>query len=100
MNSTSEALVNGVPLLVFPLRADQPHIARKIEELGAGHRLREQEPAAIRKAIDAVMADPALRQRSRELGRALLEAGGAKKAADILQDFGARRSSTHLAATG
>ncbi len=100
MNSVSESLVNGVPLLLAPLRADQPHISRRTEELGAGRRLLQRDAAGIRQAVDAAMADPSLRERSRELGRALLEAGGARRAADILQSFGARRSSVPLAAVG
>lgn len=100
MNSTTESLVNGVPLLLAPLRADQPYISRRLEELGAGRRILERDAAGIRKAIDAAMGDPALRERSRELGRALLEAGGARRAADLLQAFGARRASATLAATG
>ena len=100
MNSVSESLVNGVPLLLAPLRADQPHISRRTEELGAGRRLLQRDAAGIRQAVDAAMADPSLRERSRELGRALLEAGGARRAADLLRAFGARKSSAPLAAVG
>lgn len=35
MNSVSEALVCGVPMLVVPFMTDQPTNARRIEEIGA-----------------------------------------------------------------
>ncbi len=36
MNSTHEGIYNGVPLVVIPQSADQPVIARQVENLGAG----------------------------------------------------------------
>ncbi len=42
MNSTSEALYMGVPLLLFPLTAEQRAVARRVEELGAGIRLTDK----------------------------------------------------------
>lgn len=39
MNSVSEAIVHGVPMVVLPFFADQPTNARRIEELGLGRHL-------------------------------------------------------------
>ena len=36
MNSVSEALYYGVPLLVIPQSADQPWVAKRVAQLGAG----------------------------------------------------------------
>lgn len=36
MNSVSEALVSGTPMVVIPLVSDQPVNARCIEKLGVG----------------------------------------------------------------
>ncbi|WP_442789489.1 nucleotide disphospho-sugar-binding domain-containing protein [Paenibacillus sp. CAA11] len=36
MNSTSESLYYGVPLIVLPQSADQPIVARCVDEIGAG----------------------------------------------------------------
>ena len=36
MNSTHEGLYNGVPLIVIPQSADQPVIAKQVENIGAG----------------------------------------------------------------
>ena len=100
MNSTTEALCNGVPLLLFPQSADQPVIAGRIEELKVGHLLRERTPAQIRKAVDGVLADPGIRERCREVGRSFIESGGYKRGADILQAFGARMPRAAAAAPG
>ena len=42
MNSTHEGLYNGVPLVVIPQSADQPVIAKQVENLGAGVKLQMQ----------------------------------------------------------
>lgn len=41
MNSVSESLVYGTPMVVIPFIADQPVNARCVENLGAGKRLTE-----------------------------------------------------------
>lgn len=91
MNSTTEALCHAVPLLVVPQGADQPTIARRVEALGVGRQLRRHSPAQVRKAIDALMASPVVRERCREVRQSLLDAGGYRRAADILQSFAARQ---------
>lgn len=37
MNSSSEGLYFGVPLLVIPVMGDQPIVAKRIEELELGY---------------------------------------------------------------
>ena len=39
MNSVSEAMVSGVPMLVIPFVSDQPMNARQVEKLGLGNLL-------------------------------------------------------------
>src|ERR1700712_18314 len=36
MNSACESLVHGVPMVVYPQTADQPRVAARLEQLGAG----------------------------------------------------------------
>ena len=38
MNSSSEALYYGVPLVVIPVTGDQPFVAKRLTEVGAGNR--------------------------------------------------------------
>jgi len=91
MNSTSEAIWHEVPLLVFPQMADQFGIAKRVEELGLGRRLspRQQRPEPLRKAVDALMADPTVRERCKDIHRSFVEAGGTQRAVELLQAFGA-----------
>ncbi len=95
MNSTSEGLAHELPLLVVPQAADQFVIASRVESLGLGRQLRpwQRSPARLRKAVEALLADPAVRERCRNMRRSFLEAGGARRAVDILRDFAARSSS-------
>jgi MGT family glycosyltransferase len=47
------ALASGVPMVVLPLFADQPHNARRVAELGAGIAL-ERGPAGVAELTEAV----------------------------------------------
>jgi Erythromycin biosynthesis protein CIII-like, C-terminal domain len=62
-----EALSLGVPLVGIPIGGDQPYCATRIEELGLGRRISEDERDAptIRDAVRAVAGDPRYRARAR-----------------------------------
>jgi len=85
MNSTTESLVHGVPLVFAPQTADQPLVARRVAALGAGTVLRGHcpSPTAIADAVAQVRRSGA-RERAAELGRSLLACGGAAAAADAI----------------
>jgi MGT family glycosyltransferase len=71
--STLGALAAGLPLVVVPLFADQPENARRVAEVGAGLAVApnrdnaEATSAPLRGALEAVLADPSYRERSRAL---------------------------------
>ena len=85
MNSVSEALCAGTPLLVLPQTAEQAVNARRVAELGAGRVLFEDHPSAqtIRAEAEAVLASDAA-ARAAALGRTLA-APGPEAAADAVQ---------------
>jgi MGT family glycosyltransferase len=84
MNSTSESLGYGVPMLVFPQHGDQHLVAARVEELGAGVVLRppDVEPARLRAAVDLVLSEPRFRQGAGEIAESFRAAGGYRRAAD------------------
>ena len=62
-------LAAGVPLVILPLFADQPHNARRVAELGAGIAL-DGGPSAIpwlAESVRQVRADPAYRAAAAEI---------------------------------
>jgi MGT family glycosyltransferase len=85
-NTVCEALVAGVPLVVAPIRDDQPIVAGQVTSAGCGVRVRFDRADAprIRTAIDTVLDDPGYREAAARIGRSLRAAGGAVAAADHL----------------
>lgn len=84
MNSTSEALFYGVPLIVLPQMADQPMIARRIAEAGAGIHLEEQglTAANLRTAVAHVLTDPSFKEGCERIGDTFRAGGGYRRAVD------------------
>ncbi|MEK4099846.1 macrolide family glycosyltransferase [Bacillus sp. FSL E2-0195] len=89
MNSSSEALYYGVPLVVVPVTGDQPLVAKRIAEVGAGIRLDRKEltPELLREAVKKVMDDATFKEKSRKVGETLRDAGGYKKAIEEIEKF-------------
>jgi len=85
-NTVCEALLRGLPLVVSPIRDDQPVIARQVVDAGAGLFLRHGKatPAAAREAIERVLGSTALREGARRLAQQLQAAPGRAGAADAL----------------
>ena len=84
MNSVHEGLYYDVPLLLVPQQAEQTFVALRIQELGAGLRLTAETPAAIRQAAEHILSDAGFKQAASALGKALREAGGYQRAADLV----------------
>jgi MGT family glycosyltransferase len=89
MNSANEALYAGVPLLVVPQGADQPLVARRVVELGAGLSIRAQDVAedSVRALARRLLEDPRFRAGASTLRAAQHEAGGFLRAADELERY-------------
>ncbi|MEV5780882.1 glycosyltransferase [Streptomyces sp. NPDC052287] len=87
-NTVCEALWHGVPLVVAPIRDDQPIVAGQVVDAGAGVRLRfgRADAARIGAAVDAVL-DPARghRKAAEAVGESFRAAGGSASAADHLE---------------
>lgn len=84
MNSASEALYYGVPLVTRPLTPEEAGVANRAEQLGAGLRLQETTPDTIRRAVDAVADDTKYREAARRIGDDFRRCGGAEAAARVI----------------
>ncbi|MEV5571930.1 glycosyltransferase [Spirillospora sp. NPDC052269] len=88
-NTVSEALAHGLPLVVCPIRDDQPIIAGQVVAAGAGTRLRfgRVRPADLRAALAAVLDTPSFRAAAERVRDSFAAAGGAATAADHLEEL-------------
>ncbi|GAA2251296.1 glycosyltransferase [Kitasatospora cystarginea] len=95
-NTVCEALWHGVPLVVAPIRDDQPVVAAQVVAAGTGVRLRFGRTTAERlgQALDAVLDDPAYRAAAQRVGASFRAAGGATAAADHLERLAVERPLT------
>jgi MGT family glycosyltransferase len=86
-NTVCETLAHGLPLVLTPIRDDQPIIAQQVAGAGAGIRLRfgRLRAAELRDAIRAVLDEPGYRDAARRVADSFAQAGGAKSAADHLE---------------
>ena len=89
MNSISESVMYGVPMIVVPNTIEQAINAARIEKLQAGLYLDPGQltSAGIRRAAEMVLADPAMATGLRQIRRSFEEAGGVTRAADAIQGF-------------
>ncbi|MET7396053.1 glycosyltransferase [Dactylosporangium sp. NPDC005572] len=87
LNTVSEALVHGVPLLVAPIKGDQALNAAAVAAAGAGLRVSfdHTPPERLRAALLDLLAAPSYADAARELGAELTAGGGAEAAADHLE---------------
>ncbi|MCR8630948.1 macrolide family glycosyltransferase [Paenibacillus radicis (ex Xue et al. 2023)] len=89
MNSTSEGMYYGVPLIVLPQSADQPVVARRVAELGAGTHLNQEGLTAqdLREAAESVLKDASIPKQCVEIGDSFRAAGGYHRAVEEIFAF-------------
>lgn len=90
LNTVTEALAHGVPLVLAPIRHDQPITAAQVEAAGAGRRVdfARADPAEIRRAIEAVLDDPEPRAAAARVAEAFRRDGGLPAAVGRLEAVG------------
>lgn len=86
-NTVCETLAHGLPLVVAPIRDDQPVIARQVTDAGAGIRVHfgRVGPTELRNAITTVLDDVSYRAAAQRVQASFATAGGARTAADHLE---------------
>ncbi len=89
MNSVSESLHHGVPLVVVPQMGEQELVGRQVERLGAGVHLARQHvtAASLRAAVQRVSGERTFRDRAAWIGDSFRAAGGPGRGADAVVAF-------------
>ncbi|HEY4245019.1 MAG TPA: nucleotide disphospho-sugar-binding domain-containing protein [Kofleriaceae bacterium] len=86
-NTTCEALAHGLPLVIAPIKDDQPIVADQVVAAGAGLRVkfgRVQAPE-LRDAVHRVLHDSSFREAAGRIRDSFAAAGGAVTAAAELE---------------
>lgn len=86
MNSISEALVYGVPMVVIPFVSDQPVNARCIEKLGAGKKLDYSsiDSKLLRNTVFSILSNVEIRENMIKIQKLINDAPGNKGGAEII----------------
>ncbi|MGH9214320.1 MAG: glycosyltransferase [Acidimicrobiales bacterium] len=86
-NTVCEALAHGLPLVLAPIRDDQPIVADQVVQAGAGVRVKFGRvlPGDLGKAVRSVLDEPGYRAAAGEIKRSFDAAGGAPAAATQLE---------------
>ena len=102
LNTALESLTNGVPMVAIPIANDQPGVAARIDWTGTGEMvsLKRLSVSQLRGSIERVLTEDSYRANALSLQKAIKQAGGVKKAADIVEQVvvtGKPVISTHAA---
>ena len=86
-NTTSEALNEGLPLLLIPIAYDAFQVAEQVERLGCGfrlnfYRLKQDE---LYSKLSELLNNPKYGQQSKFIQQSFADAGGIKKAIELLE---------------
>jgi MGT family glycosyltransferase len=86
-NTVCETLAHGLPLVLAPIRDDQPVIADQVVRAGAGIRVRfgRVGPVELRLAVWRMLDEPLFRASAGDIRRSFEAAGGASAAATHLE---------------
>ncbi len=88
MNSSSEGLYNGLPLVVVPQMGDQYIVAKRVEEFGAGIELKDNVNSNnISEAVNEILSNNSYKENAQRIGKSLRESGGYKKAVDCIHNI-------------
>lgn len=87
MNTVTETLAHGLPLVLAPIRHDQPVVASQVVRAGAGIRVpfNRVSPTQLREALISILNDPSYRRAATMIGESFAAAGGAPAAAARLE---------------
>ena len=85
MNSASEGLYFQVPLVLFPQTPEQDAVAKRVEELGAGVRLKSISEEDVMQALQQVLYEPGYKENATKISESFRSCGGAEEAGAFLE---------------
>lgn len=95
MNSVSEAMAAGVPMLVIPFVSDQPVNAEQVARLGLGRGLdyKSVTPLSLKAAAFSVLSDNEIQKNVRSMKENISHASGNTDAVRIIEEYSIRKES-------
>jgi UDP:flavonoid glycosyltransferase YjiC (YdhE family) len=89
LNTVLDALSCGTPLIALPITHDQPAIAARLQQTGAAEIVpfSKMAPSRLRDLVRSVLTEPRYRQNAARLQECMRCAGGAERAADIIESL-------------
>jgi zeaxanthin glucosyltransferase len=80
-------LSSGVPMVAIPITTDQPGMAARVAQAGAGEvvQLSKLTVPRLKAAIDRVFENPSYRENAAKLATAIQNSGGVNQAANIVE---------------
>jgi UDP:flavonoid glycosyltransferase YjiC (YdhE family) len=88
MNSASEGLYFRVPLVLFPQTPEQDAVAKRVEELRAGVRLKSIAEEDVMQALKQVICEPEYKDNATKISESFRSCGGAAEARAFLEEIG------------
>lgn len=87
LNTVLDACVAATPVLALPIAFDQPGVAARVVHAGIGLKAsaRLATPGQLGMRLARLLEEPAFGQRARALGESVSAAGGAARAAEIIE---------------
>jgi MGT family glycosyltransferase len=89
MNSTSEAIKYGVPMICIPLEADQPFVAKRVCELSLGVRIDPRSISAdkIADSVDKVLSETNFKKNMKDLSKLSSNYHGSVEGARLIMEM-------------
>ncbi|MBQ5797369.1 MAG: glucosyltransferase [Firmicutes bacterium] len=87
MNSVSESLYFGVPLVMVPQTAEQSGVCERVAQLGAGIKLASTDADSILAAIRTILKDRRYRENAEAVAEGFRRCPGAKGAAEKIESM-------------
>ncbi|MBU3189643.1 glycosyl transferase [Clostridium bowmanii] len=89
MNSANEAIYYGVPVITIPQFADQPAVARRLEELGLGIVIDKKNVSVetLKKALNDVLNNSMYKENMKIMSEDMINCGGYKAATTEIEKY-------------